>query len=75
MWKNTRNGLSLSLSAIQSQQCHVKSKVKLSHERHAGAKEERKCRSYSFLTSALDWGQRHALPRFTPWKGPQVPIV
>jgi hypothetical protein len=34
-----------------------KVKVKLSHYCHAGAKEERCCSSYSFLTSALDGGE------------------
>jgi hypothetical protein len=46
-----------------------KSKIKLSHNCHVGAKGERRYRSYSFLTLALDvgaWSASHpgrALPR------------
>jgi hypothetical protein len=49
--------------------------------RHEGAWRERRYSSYSFLTSALDSGQRHAppWPRFTPgthctggWVGPRA---
>jgi hypothetical protein len=40
------------------------------------AQVERRYSSYSFLTSALDGvsGQCHHQPRFTPGKGPPVPI-
>jgi hypothetical protein len=33
---------------------YSKSKVKLSHYRHAGAKAKRRYSAYSFFTSALD---------------------
>jgi hypothetical protein len=37
------------------------SKAKLSHNCHAGAKGEIGCRSYSFLTSALDGGEESSV--------------
>jgi hypothetical protein len=39
------------------------------------AQGELRYSSYSFMTSALDEvsGQRHAQPRFSPWKGRPVP--
>jgi len=52
-----------------------KLKVKLSRYHHAGAKRERKCRSYSFFTSALDGGQRHTTAALYPRKkDPQYPL-
>jgi hypothetical protein len=52
-----------------------KKKVMLSHSCHAGAKGDS---SYSFLTSALDEGERSASSSgraLLPGKGPPVPIA
>jgi hypothetical protein len=60
--------------------CFVKillSKVKLSHYHHANAKRERIYSSYSFLTSALNEGERsasHPGHILSPGQDPLVPI-
>jgi hypothetical protein len=52
----------------------IKSKVKLSRYRHAGAKVEMSYSSSSFLNSAVDEVDRvTSLSRFTPENGPPVP--
>jgi hypothetical protein len=52
-----------------------KKQTLIKYTRKAGAKEERKYSSYSFLTSALDGvsGERHVPAVFYPWRlgGPQ----
>jgi hypothetical protein len=50
-----------------------KGKGKQSHNTPMEAQGERRYSSYSFTTSALD-GDVAPLPRFTPAKGPPVPI-
>jgi hypothetical protein len=47
----------------------------LSHNTPCRRRAEKRYSSFSFTTLALDGGEWSALQRFTPGKGPPVPIV